>query len=294
MTYTLQSPKQIAVRIIGKMFGGKGSGNIGHSGLAGVHGGSSKDGGGGSLKSMKQINKFRSYEEASFKQAGIDINEKRFEIKKDLPKDIYAKLNPSYKKQVDAKTDRPTAETSTSVPILIRGKDGYEVIDGSHALAGKLKKNESIEDAIAGGGKTYFRSGSLDDPHERGVFMVSKKEVAQVYGKNVLEYTININAKEKKHDNQRTLYRELFKDKNFADLPYASAKYVPASKLPDIIKTGGSLDKMKWQREIDRRIKTRLKKRGYDIIRYIKPIGMEAKGSEELQVLNTKMMDKVG
>ncbi len=49
-TYTLQSPKQIAERVVSKMFGGEGSGNYGHSGLDNVHGGSSKGGGNKSSK----------------------------------------------------------------------------------------------------------------------------------------------------------------------------------------------------------------------------------------------------
>lgn len=54
-TYTLQSPKTVAERVVGKVLGGKGSGHHGHSGLENVHGGSSSSGGGKSPKKREGI-----------------------------------------------------------------------------------------------------------------------------------------------------------------------------------------------------------------------------------------------
>jgi len=52
-------------------------------------------------------------------------------------------LSPESKKDVLAKVDRITSKLSESTPILVKGNDDWEVLDGGHSLAGKLK-NKSI------------------------------------------------------------------------------------------------------------------------------------------------------
>lgn len=96
-------------------------------------------------KSAEELNLFRDYEKSAFVEKGIDITKKQFLIEKAKPSEILNLLSPESRKDVLSKVGRTTSITSKSTPILISSKNGYEVMDGGHALAGKLKENKPIE-----------------------------------------------------------------------------------------------------------------------------------------------------
>lgn len=90
------------------------------------------------------LNQLRPAEKDFIKLKGIDINKLKLQKKIATASEIFNTLSPTMKKEILSKRNRITAKKSTSIPIIIKTKNGLQVLDGGHALAGKLKSTKKI------------------------------------------------------------------------------------------------------------------------------------------------------